>query len=81
MAQEVKASVKAVLHRARHGDTSPTAGEAGEADGDRDRLLVEMEAACVGSVEITTLVTPQGLRVEVQVSYDREPSPEGEGDG
>ena len=79
MAQAVKASVKAVLHRARHGDASPAAGEPGDATGGRDRLLVEMEAAFVGGVEITTLLTPQGLRVEVRFVNDGEPSPDGEG--
>ncbi|MDE0194896.1 MAG: hypothetical protein OXP08_05045 [bacterium] len=39
-----------------------------------------MEAAFVGGVEITTLVTPQGLRVEVRFVNEGEPSPEGEGD-
>lgn len=75
----VKASVKAVLQRARPSVVSPASGEPCDAAGDRDRLLVEMEAAFVGAVEITTLLTPQGLRVEVQVSYDGEPSPDGEG--
>ena len=72
MAQAVKASVKAVLRRAQHGGASPAAGEPDDAAGGRDRLLVEMEAAFVGAVEITTYVTPQGLHVEVHVSYDGE---------
>ena len=73
MAQAVKASVKAVLRRARHGGVCPAVGEPGDAAGDRDRLLVEMEAAFVGAVEITTFVTPQGLHVEVRLSYDGDP--------
>ena len=79
MAQAVKASVKAVLRRARHEGASPAAGEPGDAAGGRDRLLVEMEAAFVGAVEITTYVTPQGVRVEVYLSYKGDPAPDGEG--
>ena len=81
MTQAVNASVKAVLQRARHDGAAPAAGEPGEASGGRDRLLVEMEAAFFGAVEITTLVTPQGLRVEVRFLNDGEPSPDGEGGG
>lgn len=57
MTQAVKAPLKAVLRRARHGGASLAVGEPCEAVGDRDRLLVEMEAAFVGSVEITTYIT------------------------
>lgn len=80
MARAVKASVKAILRRARHDGASPTAGEPGDAVGERDRLLVEMEAAFVGGVEITTYITPQGLRVEVNLSYDSETGPDREGE-
>ena len=71
----VKASVKAVLRRARHGEAPPAAGESCDAAGGRDRLLVEMEAAFVGTVEITTYMTQQAVRVEVHLSYDGEPRP------
>ena len=80
MAQTVRASVKAVLRRARDGVSCSAVGGPCDAAGGRDRLLVEMEAAFVGGVEITTLVTPQGLRVEVRFVNEGEPSPEGEGD-
>ena len=73
----LKASAKAALRRARHEGESPAAVEAA---GGRDHLLVEMEAAFVGAVEITTLVTAQGLRVEVRFLNDGEPSQDGEGD-
>ena len=79
MAQTVKASVKAVLQRARHDGTAPATGEPGEGAGDRDRLLVEMEAAFVGTMEITTYVSPQDLRVEIHLSYDSEPGAGAEG--
>ena len=79
MAQAVKASVKAVLRRARHDGAAPAADEPCDAAGGRDRLLVEMEAACVGSVEITTYMTQQDVRVEVYLSYDGEPGPDGAG--
>lgn len=76
----VKASVKAVLRRARHGEAcSVAAGDSCDAAGGRDRLLVEMEAASVGAVEITTHITPQAVRVEVHLSYDSESRPRGEG--
>ena len=71
----VKASVKAVLRRARHGSASPAVGEPCEAAGGRDRLLVEMEAAFVGTVEITTYMTQRDVRVEVHLSYSGEPGP------
>ena len=74
----LRASVKAVLRRARHGEPVSSVGEPGEAAGDRDRLLVEMEAAFVGAVEITTCITPQGIRVEVHLSYVGEPDEDGE---
>jgi len=82
MAQAMKASVKAVLRRARHGDASPTVtvGESGDAAGGRDRLLVELEAAFVGTVEITTYMTQQDVRVEVYLSYDGEPRRVGQGE-
>ena len=73
MAQAVKASVKAILRRARHDGATPAADEPCEEAGCRDRLFVEMEAAFVGAVEITTFMTPQGMRVEVDLSYDGEP--------
>ena len=74
----VRASVKAVLRRARHSGTSPAAGEPCDAATDHDRLLVEMEAASVGAVEITTCMTPQGIRVEVRLSYAGDPDADGE---
>jgi len=81
MAQAVKARVKAVLQRARHDGASPTAVEPGDPVGNRDRLLVEMEAGCVGSVEITTFISPHDLRVEVHLSYDSEAGGDGNGAG
>ena len=72
---DVKASVKTILRRARHGEASPAAGETCDAATDRDRLLVEMEAAFVGTVEITTYMTQQDVRVEVHLSFDGEPRP------
>ena len=76
----VQASVKAILQRARHDGAAAAAGEPCDVARGRDRLLVEMEAAFVGAVEITTCLTPQGLRVEVRFLSDGEPSPGGEGD-
>lgn len=64
----------------RERGAAPAVDEPCDAAGGRDRLLVEMEAAFVGTVEITTLMTPQGMRVEVRLSHDPEPSPDGEGD-
>ncbi|MDE0208211.1 MAG: hypothetical protein OXP66_19525 [Candidatus Tectomicrobia bacterium] len=78
MAQAVKASVKAVLRRARHGGASLVVGQPADAVGDRDRLLVEMEAGFVGAVEITTHMTPEAVRIEVHMSYDAERGPGGE---
>lgn len=71
-------AVKAVLRRTRHDGAAPAVGEPGDAAGGRDRLFVEMEAASVGTVEITTYMTQQDVRVEIHLWYGCEPGAGGE---
>ena len=79
MAWTVKTSVKAVLGRARNGGASLATGEPCNKVRGRIRLLVEMEAAFVGTVDITTDMTVQDVRVEVHLSNGGEHGPGGEG--
>ena len=77
MAWAVRASLKAVLGKAKSGGASTTPGEPFDATGGRVRLTLEMEAAFIGTVEITTDVAVEDVRVELHVTNDGEPAPEG----
>lgn len=79
MAWAVKASVKAVLRRARHGGASPVPDEPCDEVRGRVRLNLEMEPAFVGTVDIAMDMTLQNVRVEVHLSNDGENEPDREG--
>ena len=79
MAWAVKASLKALLGKAVNGSTSTTPGQQFDAAGARVRLTLEMEAAFLGTVEITTDVALEDVLVELHVTNDAEPEPCGNG--
>ena len=81
MAWSVRASLNAVLGKARNGAASLAMGESLDAAPGRVRLIVEMEAAFVGTVDIATDMAVQDLRVEVHLSSSGEDEPDGKGDG
>ena len=68
MAWTVTASVKAVAEQTRRGDASLAMAEPSDAAGGRVSLIVEMEASFVGTVDITTDMTVQDVRVEVHLA-------------
>ena len=70
MAWAVRASVKAVLGRARHVGASLALDESLDETPSRVRLNLEMEAAVVGTVDINTDRILQGVRVDVHLSND-----------
>ena len=80
MAWTVKASVKSVAGKERHGGASPPVGRPLEAAGGRVLLLVEMEAGFVGTVDISTDMSVQDMRVEVHLSNGGEDRADGEGE-
>ena len=79
MAWAVRASLKAFLGKAKSGSASPPPGEQFDAAGGRVRLTLEMEAAFIGTVEITTDVALEDVLVELHVTNDGEPEPCGNG--
>ena len=68
MAWTVTASVKAVAGKARHGGAAPAVAEPLDAAGGRVGLTVEMEAGFVGTVDISTDMSVQDVRVEFHLS-------------
>lgn len=81
MAWSVKASLNAVLGKARNGVASLSMGELSDAAGGRVRLIVEMEAAFVGTVDIATDMSVEDVRVEVRLTNGVEDEPGGKGGG
>ena len=71
--------MKAVLGRARPRGASLALDEPRDEARGHVRLNLEMEAAFVGTVEITTDMTLQDVRVEVHLSSDGERGPGAEG--
>ena len=82
MAWSVRASLNAVLGKAGNGAASLAMGESLDGDGGRVRLIVEMEAAFIGTVDIATDMAVQDVRVEVHLSSGGEDESGGKsGDG
>ena len=79
MAWAVRASLTAVLGKARRDGASAAGDGTPDAAGGRVRLLVEMEAAFAGTVEMTADMTVQDVRVEFHVSNDGEPDADDDG--